>query len=444
MLRLRPTAPDYTILAIYFVVVLGIGFVARLAIKTDIDFFLSGRSLPACDARVQRGDVRCRHGAHLRRQPLRARTDRPPDPRLVGDGGHPRRGRPRARLHHARRPDIGDLQRGAAVLHQCRGAAAADDRRAALVRRDRRPQGEGEAFKPLGDPGLHAWQGLGIHHVTNPLASDWVGVVFGLGFVLSFGYWTTNFAEVQRALSARNMSAARRTPLIGAYAKIFLPAIIILPGLIAVLTVHGLGGSDVNVQYNTAIPHLIGEFLPEGMLGLAVTGLLAALMAGAAANVTAFNTVVTYDIVQSYFAKDRDSAYYLRAWRRDRDPYRPQHRLRLMSAETPPTPPNPDEPQALSDEEEIRAARTANRLDIRRLIGGLFVLYGVILTITGIVGSSHVKTKAAGINLNLWTGIGMLIFGVLMIVWALTRPVAPEPPETSGEGSGRIRRAPAT
>jgi solute:Na+ symporter, SSS family len=170
-------------------------------------------------------------------------------------------------------------------------------------------------FKPLGTPGLHAWRGLAIHHVTNPLASDWVGIVFGLGFVLSFGYWTTNFAEVQRALSARNMSASRRTPLIGAFPKIFLPAIIILPGLIAVVTVKGLGGSSVNLQYNTAIPQLIGNYLPEGMLGIAVTGLIAAFMAGVAANVTAFNTVVTYDLVQSYFAKDRDSAYYLRAGR---------------------------------------------------------------------------------------------------------------------------------
>src|SRR5581483_4695870 len=172
-----------------------------------------------------------------------------------------------------------------------------------------------KAFKPLGEPGLHAWQGLGIHHVTNPLGSDWVGVVFGLGFVLSFGYWTTNFAEVQRALSAKNMSAAQRTPLIGAYPKIFLPAIIILPGLIAVLTVRGLGGKSISLQYNTAIPHLIGNFLPEGMLGVAVTGLCAAFMAGVAANVTAFNTVVTYDLIQSYFVKDRDAAYYLRMGR---------------------------------------------------------------------------------------------------------------------------------
>jgi SSS family solute:Na+ symporter len=140
-------------------------------------------------------------------------------------------------------------------------------------------------------------------------------VVFGLGFVLSFGYWTTNFAEVQRALSARNLSAARRTPLIGAYPKIFLPAIIILPGLIAVLTVHGLGGKALSLQYNTAIPHLIGNFLPEGMLGLAVTGMLAAFMAGVAANVTAFNTVVTYDLVQSYWLKDRSPEFYLRTGR---------------------------------------------------------------------------------------------------------------------------------
>jgi hypothetical protein len=97
-----------------------------------------------------------------------------------------------------------------------------------------------------------------------------------------------------------------------------------------------------------------------------------------------------------------------------------------------------------TDEEEIQAARIANRFDIRRIIGGLFVLYGVILAIVGIVGSDEVKNKAAGVNVNLWTGLGMLVVGALMIVWALARPVAPEPESTRGEGSGRIRRAPAT
>jgi hypothetical protein len=97
-----------------------------------------------------------------------------------------------------------------------------------------------------------------------------------------------------------------------------------------------------------------------------------------------------------------------------------------------------------TDEEEIRAARIANRFDIRRIIGGLFIVYGVTLTIVGIVGSHAVKTKAAGVNVNLWTGLAMLVVGALMIFWALARPVVPEPEDTRGEGSGRIRRAPAT
>jgi hypothetical protein len=106
-----------------------------------------------------------------------------------------------------------------------------------------------------------------------------------------------------------------------------------------------------------------------------------------------------------------------------------------------------DEPMAstgATDEEEIKAARAANRFDIRRIIGGLFVLYSLILIALGLFGSTHIKHKAAGINVDLWTGLAMLIFGVLMIFWALTRPTVPEPPETRGEGSGRIRRAPAT
>jgi hypothetical protein len=103
----------------------------------------------------------------------------------------------------------------------------------------------------------------------------------------------------------------------------------------------------------------------------------------------------------------------------------------------------PEEQQpVLSDEEEREAARQANRFDIRRLIGALFALYGIVLTITGIVGSSHIKHKAAGINIDLWTGIGMVIFAAVMLIWAFTRPTMPEPPETRGRGSGRLRRAP--
>ncbi len=96
-----------------------------------------------------------------------------------------------------------------------------------------------------------------------------------------------------------------------------------------------------------------------------------------------------------------------------------------------------------TDIDEAAAARAANRFDLRRLIGALFVIYGVILVVVGIVGSHAVKTKAAGININLYTGIAMLIVAVLMIAWALLRPTVPEPPESRGEGSGRLRRAPA-
>jgi hypothetical protein len=104
----------------------------------------------------------------------------------------------------------------------------------------------------------------------------------------------------------------------------------------------------------------------------------------------------------------------------------------------------PMEPTGATDEDEIKAARAANRFDIRRIIGGLFILYSLILIALGIFGSEHIKNKAAGINVDLWTGLGMLVFGALMVFWALARPTQPEPAETRGEGSGRIRRAPAT
>ena len=84
------------------------------------------------------------------------------------------------------------------------------------------------------------------------------------------------------------------------------------------------------------------------------------------------------------------------------------------------------EQHEIEDMDEVRAARLANRFDIRRIIGALFVLYGVVLIVTGVIGSEEVKNKAAGINVDLWTGFGMLVVGILMIVWALTRPVAPE------------------
>jgi SSS family solute:Na+ symporter len=165
----------------------------------------------------------------------------------------------------------------------------------------------------LGEAGLHAWADTGS--TDNPLGAHWFGIVFGLGFVLSFGYWTTNFAEVQRALSAKNMSAARRTPIIAAYPKMFIPLLTIIPGLIALVTIDGLGAESGDLQYNNAIPLLMRDLLPNGVLGIAVTGLLASFMAGMAANVSGFNTVFTYDIWQTYIRKDRPDDYYIRVGR---------------------------------------------------------------------------------------------------------------------------------
>jgi solute:Na+ symporter, SSS family len=165
----------------------------------------------------------------------------------------------------------------------------------------------------LGEQALNAWQGTSVGDATGPFG-NWIAIAFGLGFVLSFGYWTTNFAEVQRALSAKSMNAARLTPIIGAWPKIFVPFVIIIPGLAATQIVSGLGGEG-DLQYNNALPLLVDELLPNGVLGIAMTGLLAAFMAGMAANVSSFNTVVTYDIIEPYLRPGQSDEWYLRMGR---------------------------------------------------------------------------------------------------------------------------------
>ncbi|MFC4532393.1 sodium:solute symporter family protein [Sphaerisporangium dianthi] len=165
----------------------------------------------------------------------------------------------------------------------------------------------------LGDPGLHAWANTGSSD-ANPLGAHWIGIVLGLGFVLSFGYWTTNFAEVQRGLSARNTTAARLTPIVAAYPKLMIPAVTVIPGLVALVLFSDLGEPG-GPQYNYAIPLLMGDLLPNGVLGVAITGLLASFMAGVAANISGFNTVFTYDIWRSHVKKDKPDDYYLRLGR---------------------------------------------------------------------------------------------------------------------------------
>ena len=178
---------------------------------------------------------------------------------------------------------------------------------------------------PPAEQQLNSWPGQALSGFDSPLLSV-IGIVFGLGFVLSFGYWTTNFVEVQRAMASDSMSAARRTPIIGAFPKMFVPFITIVPGMIAAVMVSEMvdlkaggspagGASGEGVAYNDALLFMMRDLLPNGLLGLAITGLLAAFMAGMAANISAFNTVLSYDLWQDYIVKDRSDDYYLRVGR---------------------------------------------------------------------------------------------------------------------------------
>ncbi|MBU6429853.1 MAG: sodium:solute symporter family protein, partial [Cyanobacteria bacterium REEB65] len=173
-------------------------------------------------------------------------------------------------------------------------------------------------------PGFsHAWAGLG-NPASNPMGVEWLGMVMGLGFVLSFGYWCTDFLVVQRAMAAENMNAARNTPLIAALPKALFPFLVIAPGLLAIaLTLHPAAGAapllaklpDGTYDYNNALPMLLEHYYPSGMLGLGLTALLASFMSGMAGNVTAFNTVWTYDLYQAYLKKNEPDAHYLKVGR---------------------------------------------------------------------------------------------------------------------------------
>jgi solute:Na+ symporter, SSS family len=383
-LRLNMNAPDYVILALYFVTVLGVGVIARRAIRTSTDFFLSGRSLPAwvtglafvaanlgaleiigmaangaqygmmtlhyywigaVPAMVFLGIVMMPfyYGSKVRSVPeyLRLRFNRPThlfnalsfalaQVLIAGVNLYALALVMQALLGW---PLWLSIVIGAAIvlayitIGGLTSAIYNEVLQFFVILAGLIPitviglvkvggvDGLFNAVRSsaLGEAGLHTWADTGSS--ANPLGANWVGLVFGLGFVLSFGYWTTNFAEVQRALSARNMSAARRTPIIAAYPKLLIPVVTVIPGLIALVTVQGLGAQSGALQYNNAIPLLMRDLLPNGVLGVAVTGLLASFMAGMAANVSGFNTVFTYDIWQSYVRRDRSDEYYLRVGR---------------------------------------------------------------------------------------------------------------------------------
>ncbi len=162
----------------------------------------------------------------------------------------------------------------------------------------------------------HCWKYLDSSD-HNPMGVNSWSLMLGLGFVLSFGYWCTDFLVVQRAMIARNLSSAQKTPLIAAFPKILLPFVVVLPGLIAVAlfqsgdTFHLPMRSDQQINYDMTLPLLLSHFFPSGLLGLGLTALIASFMSGMAGNVTAFNSVWTYDIYQAYFRKSAPDSHYL-------------------------------------------------------------------------------------------------------------------------------------
>jgi solute:Na+ symporter, SSS family len=163
---------------------------------------------------------------------------------------------------------------------------------------------------------LHTWR-YSVHANENPMGISLFVLVAGLGFVLSFGYWCTNFLVIQRAMAAETMHGARQTPLVAAFPKIFMPFVVILPGVAAVALMSMSSGYTIPLKpaggynYDLVLTTLMAKFYPSGMLGIGLTALMASFMSGMAGNVTAFNTVFTYDIYQSYIKRSAPDSHYL-------------------------------------------------------------------------------------------------------------------------------------
>jgi len=164
----------------------------------------------------------------------------------------------------------------------------------------------------------HAWKYMGDTE-SNPMGLHWMSLIFGLGFVMSFGYWCTDFLVVQRAMIAKNMRDAQRTPIIAAIPKMLMPLIVVLPGVVAIALMqpalqssgYSIPSKDGQLDYTMTLPSLIAHYYPSGLLGVGITALIASFMSGMAGNVTAFNAVFTYDIYQPYFVKNKSDHHYL-------------------------------------------------------------------------------------------------------------------------------------
>lgn len=247
---------------------------------------------------------------------------------------------------------------------------------------------------------LHSWPGNAISGFSSDVLSV-VGLVFGLGFVLSFGYWTTNFVEVQRAMASDSISAAQSTPIIGTFVKMLIPFLVIVPGMVAgvlVIEVQQLkAGATGAYEYNDAILYLMRDVLPNGLLGLAITGLLASFMAGMAANISAFNTVWGVDIYQGYLNKDADDAHYLRVGR-----------LSTLAA------------SAIAILTAIIASHYSNLMDYLQT---LFSMFNAPLFATFIIGMFWRRATAAAGWVGLVAGtLGALAVNILLWTEVLSMP----------------------
>jgi SSS family solute:Na+ symporter len=172
----------------------------------------------------------------------------------------------------------------------------------------------------------HMWRSMG-HFADNPMGIHWTGIVFGLGFAISFGYWTTDFLVVQRVLAANSLRSARMAPVIGSFFKMAVPLIVILPGLLGLVVLQNPDGTLMHLvgenvvaanpgagmhSYNEVLPLMMVRYLGPGLLGLGITALIAGFMSGMAGNVSAFTAIFTYDIYQPLIVKNaRDEHYVL-------------------------------------------------------------------------------------------------------------------------------------
>src|SRR6266567_5925079 len=169
----------------------------------------------------------------------------------------------------------------------------------------------------------HMWRSLG-HFTDNPMGIHWTGIVFGLGFAISFGYWTTDFLVVQRVLAANNLRSARLAPVIGSFFKMAVPFIVILPGLLGLVVLQNPDGSLMHLvaqnlatpgsglhSYNEVLPLMLVRYCSPGLLGLGITALIAGFMSGMAGNVSAFSAVWTYDIYQPLIRKNAPDEHYV-------------------------------------------------------------------------------------------------------------------------------------